>query len=81
MALTALVIYTHTCIAYGGDGSWGYRSQFHPRSIPLIAMNALAQTFFMGGFFLLSVSEVDFIATRPVLMHSFTPTSPEIKDV
>jgi len=61
-ALVVLVIYTHTCIAYGGEGSWGYRSKHHPRSFPLSVVNGLAQTFFMGAFFFLSVRYLTFLS-------------------
>lgn len=52
--LTVLVIYMHTCVAYGGEGSWAYRSKDHPKSISLVAFNSVAQTFYMGTFFVIS---------------------------
>lgn len=54
--LTVLVIFHHAALAYGGTGSFGYRSPYHPlgSSIPLTAFNICNQTFFMGLFFLLS---------------------------
>jgi len=55
-ALTALVIYHHTAIPYGGDGASVYQSSFHrPASSPtLIGFNAINQSFFMGTFFFIS---------------------------
>jgi len=53
--LTALLILHHTSIAYGGSGNWKYRSPYHAsQSIPLVAFNAINQSFFMGTFFFLS---------------------------
>jgi glucan biosynthesis protein C len=54
--LTVLVIFHHTALAYGGIGSWGYHSPYHPpgSSIVLTAFNVINQSFFMGLFFLLS---------------------------
>lgn len=54
--LTALVIYHHNAVPYGGSGGWKYKSQFHTTesSPPLIAFNTINQTYFMGSFFLLS---------------------------
>ena len=54
--LIALVIYHHTAIPYGGSGDWMYKSQFHTTesSPPLMAFNAIDQTYFMGSFFFLS---------------------------
>jgi glucans biosynthesis protein C len=54
--LTAIVIYHHTALSYGGIGSWPYRSRFHkPASSPtLIAFNAINQSYFMASFFFLS---------------------------
>lgn len=56
--LTALVIYHHTSVPYGGLGSWGYASStFLPGSSPtLVAFNAVNQPFFLGSFFYLSGS-------------------------
>jgi hypothetical protein len=54
--LTSLVIYHHTAIPYGGSGNWIYKSQFHSpeTSLPLMAFNAINQTYFMVSFFFLS---------------------------
>jgi glucan biosynthesis protein C len=54
--LTVLVIFHHAALAYGGIGSWGYRSPYHPpgSSSVLTAFNVINQSFFMGVFFLLS---------------------------
>jgi glucan biosynthesis protein C len=54
--LTILVVLHHAALAYGGTGSFGYRSPYHPpgSSIALTAFNVLNQTFFMALFFLLS---------------------------
>lgn len=54
--LTALVIYHHVAVPYGGLGSWFYSSQHYPpgSSIVLSAFNALNQSYFMGSFFFLS---------------------------
>jgi hypothetical protein len=54
--LTALVIFHHTSIPYGGLGSWQYISSHHAQgsSPAIIAFNALNQSFFMGSFFYLS---------------------------
>lgn len=55
--LTALVIYHHTAVPYGGLGFWFYSSKLYPpgSSITLSAFNALNQSYFMGSFFFLSV--------------------------
>jgi len=54
--LTALVIFHHTAIPFGGLGSWAYTSPHHVQgsSLTLTAFNALNQSFFMGSFFYLS---------------------------
>ncbi|KAH6386477.1 hypothetical protein HBI60_218540 [Parastagonospora nodorum] len=54
--LTTLVVFHHAALAYGGTGSFGYRSPYHSpgSSIALTAFNVLNQTFFMALFFLLS---------------------------
>ncbi|KAH7084281.1 acyltransferase 3 [Paraphoma chrysanthemicola] len=54
--LTVLVIFHHAALAYGGTGSFSYRSPYHPpgSSVVLTAFNVVNQTFFMGMFFLLS---------------------------
>lgn len=55
-SLTNLVIFHHAALAYGGTGSLGIRSPYHPpgSSIILTASNVVNQTFFMAQFFLLS---------------------------
>ena len=57
-SLTALVIYHHTAISYGGLGLGLYQSTFHPpaSSIALVGFNAINQSFFMGSFFFLSAT-------------------------
>ncbi|OBT68659.1 hypothetical protein VE03_01724 [Pseudogymnoascus sp. 23342-1-I1] len=54
--LTALVIYHHVAVPYGGLGFWFYSSKLHPpgSSVALSAFNALNQSYFMGSFFFLS---------------------------
>lgn len=54
--LTALVIFHHTSIPFGGLGSWPYTSPHYTQgSYPsLVTFNALNQSFFMGSFFYLS---------------------------
>ncbi|QKX59480.1 uncharacterized protein TRUGW13939_06614 [Talaromyces rugulosus] len=53
--LTALVIYHHTAITYGGLGSWFKSRNFGGHtSMALALFNATNQTFFMGLFFWLS---------------------------
>jgi hypothetical protein len=53
--LTALVIYHHTAITYGGIGSWFKSRHFGGHaSVALALFNATNQTFFMGLFFWLS---------------------------
>ncbi|KFY50826.1 hypothetical protein V496_09138 [Pseudogymnoascus sp. VKM F-4515 (FW-2607)] len=51
--LTALVIYHHVAVPYGGLGSWLYSSKLYPpgSSIALSAFNALNKSYFMGSFF------------------------------
>jgi hypothetical protein len=52
MFLTVLVIYHHTAIAYGGLGSWPFKSQCFPEINPiLVVFNAVNQSFFMALFF------------------------------
>lgn len=53
-ALTILVIFHHTAVAYGGIGNWSYKSRHHSSSLPLMVFNGLAQSFFMGAFFFLA---------------------------
>ena len=52
--LTVLVIYMHTVVAYGGTGKWAYVSKAHPPNILLEILSALAQTFYMASFFMIS---------------------------
>lgn len=53
--LTALVIYHHTAIVYGGIGSWFKSRHFASHtSVALAIFNATNQSFFMGLFFWLS---------------------------
>lgn len=52
--LTFLVIWHHAAITYGGSGGWYWRELPNASSIPLIMLNAIDQSFFMGFFFLLS---------------------------
>lgn len=54
--LTALVIYHHTAIPYGGSGSASYKSSLHvaDSSPALVGFNVLNQSYFMGSFFFLS---------------------------
>lgn len=54
--LTAIVIYHHTAVGYGGIGSWFYKSIYHSEgsSAVLVTFNALNQTYFMASFFFLS---------------------------
>jgi glucans biosynthesis protein C len=54
VALTVLVIFMHTCVAYGGEGLWAYKSKKHPPTLILLLASGLAQTFYMGSFFVLS---------------------------
>ena len=56
VSLTALVIYHHTAIPYGGVGGWIYKSEFHPTetSLPLMTFNVINQTYFMNSYFFLS---------------------------
>jgi len=52
--LTVLVIYMHTVVAYGGTGKWAYVSKAHPPNTLLKILSAVAQTFYMASFFLIS---------------------------
>lgn len=52
--LTFLVVLHHAAITYGGSGSWYWRELPNASSVPLIMLNAIDQSFFMGFFFLLS---------------------------
>jgi glucan biosynthesis protein C len=53
--LTALVIFHHTAIVYGGAGDWNISSGcFPPESAILITFTAVDQTFFMALFFFMS---------------------------
>jgi fucose 4-O-acetylase-like acetyltransferase len=52
--LTALVIFHHVAIAYGGSGGWYWRAEEDSSNLYLVAFNAINQSFFMGLFFLLA---------------------------
>lgn len=53
--LTALVIYHHTAIVYGGPGSWLFKSRFfNCGCLALVPFNFINQSFFMELFFWLS---------------------------
>lgn len=52
--LTFLVVLHHAAITYGGSGGWYWRELPNASSVPLIMLNAIDQSFFMGFFFLLS---------------------------
>ncbi|KFY18283.1 hypothetical protein V492_00010 [Pseudogymnoascus sp. VKM F-4246] len=54
--LTALVIYHHAAVPYGGLGFWFYSSKHYPpgSSLTLSAFNVINQSYFMGSFFFLS---------------------------
>jgi glucans biosynthesis protein C len=52
--LTALVIFHHTAITYGGSGGWYWREQPNASSMVLLMLNAVDQAYFMGFFFLLA---------------------------
>ena len=54
IVLTALVIFHHVAITYGGSGGWYWREQPNASSRLLLMFNATDQTFFMGFFFLLA---------------------------
>lgn len=52
--LTALVIFHHVAIAYGGSGGWYWREQPNASNVYLLMFNAINQAYFMGFFFLLA---------------------------
>lgn len=52
--LTALVVFHHTAIAYGGSGGWYWRERENASSLLLLCFNAINQSYFMGFFFLIS---------------------------
>ena len=52
--LTFLVVLHHAAITYGGSGGWYWRELPNASVVPLIMLNAIDQSFFMGFFFLLS---------------------------
>lgn len=52
--LTALVIFHHTAIVYGGSGGWFWREQPNGSNPWLVMFNAVNQSYFMGFFFLLA---------------------------
>jgi glucans biosynthesis protein C len=54
LGLTALVIFHHVAIAYGGSGSWYWRELPNASSPLLSLFNAVNQSYFMGFFFLLA---------------------------
>jgi peptidoglycan/LPS O-acetylase OafA/YrhL len=53
-AMTALVIFHHTAIVYGGSGGWFWREQLNASNSLLVMFNAINQSYFMGIFFLLA---------------------------
>ena len=57
VVLTALVIFHHTAITYGGSGSWFYRvlpTSGSTSSVLLTIFCSINQAFFMGFFFFIS---------------------------
>src|SRR4051794_31041093 len=54
IVLTALVIFHHVAIVYGGSGGWYWRAQPNASNPILLMFNAANQAFFMGFFFLLA---------------------------
>jgi glucans biosynthesis protein C len=52
--LTALVVFHHVAIAYGGSGGWYFREQPNASNLLLVLFNATNQSYFMGFFFLLA---------------------------
>jgi peptidoglycan/LPS O-acetylase OafA/YrhL len=56
VGLTALVIVHHTALSFGSEGAWYYRPPgvAPGSSLPLTALCAVDQAFFMGFFFLLA---------------------------
>ncbi|KAJ7124958.1 acyltransferase 3 [Mycena epipterygia] len=55
-ALTALVIFHHATLPFGGIGSWPYASPYHSQqsSFILVTFVAVNQSYFMGMLFFLS---------------------------
>jgi hypothetical protein len=53
--LTAIVIFHHVAIVYGGSGGWYWREQPNASNEALLMFNAIDQAYFMGFFFLLAV--------------------------
>jgi peptidoglycan/LPS O-acetylase OafA/YrhL len=54
IVLTALVVFHHVAIVYGGAGGWYWREQPNASNPVLVMFNAVNQAFFMGFFFLLA---------------------------
>jgi peptidoglycan/LPS O-acetylase OafA/YrhL len=54
IVLTALVIFHHVAIVYGGSGGWYWREQPNASNKALLMFNAINQAYFMGFFFLLA---------------------------
>ncbi len=54
IVLTALVIFHHTAIVYGGAGGWYWRQEADASNLLLLVFNAVNQSYFMGFFFLLA---------------------------
>ena len=54
IGLTALVVFHHTALVYGGSGSWYWREQPDASNTVLVIFNCINQSFFMGFFFLLA---------------------------
>ena len=52
--LTALVIFHHVAIVYGGSGGWYWKEVEDGSNPLLILFNAVNQSYFMGFFFLLA---------------------------
>lgn len=55
--MTALVVFHHSAVTYGGAGGWFYReapTSDHPSSVLLTLFCATDQAYFMGLFFLLA---------------------------
>lgn len=52
--LTALVVFHHAAIAYGGSGGWYWRELPNASNRWLLAFNCINQSYFMGLFFLLA---------------------------
>lgn len=55
-ALTALVIFHHAALPFGGIGSWLYESPYHSQqsSFILVTFVAVNQSYFMGMLFFIS---------------------------